>query len=290
MPLEAMRRFLHLPTKSQWRGCTLPTKQTTISYVVAIASIIFAFISWRWPYAPIPPAKAYDLDAPRRAKFLSLLQIPSDAHFRRLRIGCTAWSEASCIAAGNFLKLFSEAGWQIEEGRVFKMEPSIPVNGMTIASRNDRLARLPQLPPHLGRWAKANVSASVITVAFRFMDNPVNFSSDPELADDALGVYFGPEPLTHSMMPKSEKEVREPLLRFIKSGEAIKNLCSGEQTVTCSTNFASWSASVSAYLKASGLSQKALDEWGISSNNASAPNIEKKQDSLILLSLKVGDA
>jgi hypothetical protein len=290
MWFEATRKILQLPTRSQWAKWALPSRQTTLSYIVGVLGIAIGFIWWRWPYSPTPPVKAYELDAPRRAKFISLLQIPSDANFRRLRIGCVAWSETSCLTAGHFLKLFSEAGWQIEAGRVFKMEPSIPVDGLTIADRSDDVAHLPQLPPHLGRWVQASVSQSVITAAFRFMDNPVKFSRDPSLSDGTLGIYFGTEPLAVSAMSVAQKAAREPLLTFIKSGEVLKHQCLSEQSSVCFANYSSWTSSVNSHLKSNGFDQNAAIEWAGFPGDPSARSIEKKQDFLIRLSLRIGEA
>lgn len=46
-----------------------------------------------------------------------------------LRIGCVGWSERSCIAAGNFLLLLSQADWKIEGNKVNKLEPLAKLAG-----------------------------------------------------------------------------------------------------------------------------------------------------------------
>jgi hypothetical protein len=142
----------------------------------------------------VPPATGpYELTYERKDRFLkssSVMTAPRDT----LRIGCTAWSEASCVAAGRFLLLLSEAGWQIEGNRVFRLEPQIPIVGVSIATHTSAGEPNQPLPPHLGRWRLMNESHKSIYWAFRSIDIPVASSSDNTLKDGTLGIYFGSEP------------------------------------------------------------------------------------------------
>jgi hypothetical protein len=152
----------------------------------------------------------YDLTEPRRMRLLDLLRRqvePRDA----IRIGCTAWSEASCVAAGKFLIVFSEAGWVIDSNRVFRMEPMIPKAGIALVSSSvDAEKRPPDLPPHLGVWHKMNPSEVTIWFALRNLGIPVNGSSQEDLPVRTLGVFFGPEPKRLSPMnPNEESALRK---------------------------------------------------------------------------------
>ncbi|MES2772159.1 MAG: hypothetical protein V4623_09345 [Pseudomonadota bacterium] len=286
MLIEKLRNFLLLPSRLQWKKATLPTKQSSAAWVVGVIgltlTIVIAAIGF-WPQKP--PTKAYVLSTERRAEFLDLLQISTEAHPDRVRIGCVAWSEPSCRAAGMFLKLLSEAGWQIEDGRVFKMEPSVPVDGVSITNRGDSIASLPPLPPHLGRWAPINTSQSLIVAAFRFMDSPVAFSRDPGLADGTLGIYFGPEPELAPFINKAEKLKRKPLLKFVKSGEAIKQTCLQKPSVTCIKNYWSWSANVKSYFADQGFDRQVRDEWIANERSVNVESIQRQQNLLLTMSL-----
>jgi len=143
---------------------------------------------------PPVPQHLYDLTGDRRAKFLELLKVPPDGQRDTIRIGCTGWSESSCVAAGKFLILFSEAGWAIDSDKVYRLEPSIPIDGIAIIARPDKAEIGDKLPPHLGRWHKMDPSHVRIYSAFSMMGIPVSGSSDPEMPIGTLGVYFGPEP------------------------------------------------------------------------------------------------
>ncbi len=102
--------------------------------------------------------RPYDLTGPRRKKFLELLGKAQSEPRDTIRIGCISWSDAACVAAGKFLILFSEAGWTIDSNRVFRMEPTIPIDGMAMVSRIDNVDGVPKLPPHLGTWQKMDAS------------------------------------------------------------------------------------------------------------------------------------
>src|ERR1700726_731732 len=133
----------------------------------------------------------YDLSSSRRTKFISLLK-PGEGEHDTLRIGCIAWSDSSCVAAGKFLLLFSEAGWAIDSNRVFRAEPMVPTEGMAIVTRME--GEPPKLPPHLGTWEQMDASENTIWKAFREMGVPVSSSREGDLPVGTIEIYFGPEP------------------------------------------------------------------------------------------------
>jgi len=138
--------------------------------------------------------RPYDLTGNRRKEFLKWLGRPQNESRDILRIGCTSWSESSCVAAGKFLIYFSEAGWPIDSNRVFRMEPQIPFDGMAMATGGEIPESAQNLPPHLGVWEKMDASQVTIWWAFRHMGIPVSSPRDTSLPPKTLGIYFGPEP------------------------------------------------------------------------------------------------
>jgi len=129
----------------------------------------------------------FELTEDRRNGFLKLLSAQNGSS-DTVRIGCTL-SEKSCVAAGRFLLLFSEAGWQIEENKVFRMEPQIPIVGVAITTRAPADDEGP-LPPHLAdgvRWTRA---IKPFYWAFRSLDIPVALRPIT-LERCTLGIYFG---------------------------------------------------------------------------------------------------
>jgi hypothetical protein len=136
----------------------------------------------------------YDLTGNRREEFLKLLTKNQSEPRDTLKIACVSWSENSCVAAGKFLVLFSEAGWNIDSKTVFRVESSIPKDGMTIVAHVNDISAYRKLPPHLGLWSKVDQSQVTIYEAFRKMRVSVGFSADQEMPIGTLGIYFGPEP------------------------------------------------------------------------------------------------
>jgi hypothetical protein len=140
-----------------------------------------------------PKAGLFELTEERRNRFLKLLSTQA-APRDTVRIGCTSWSEKSCVAAGRFLLLLSEAGWQIEENKVFRFEPQIPIVGVAITIRAPADEPKDPLPPHMGRWRPMDESHKTIYWAFHSIDIPVGSGRDNTLKDGTLGIYFGSEP------------------------------------------------------------------------------------------------
>jgi len=157
----------------------------------------------------------YDLTSERRAKLIRLLKPPVTPS--TLKIGCVSWSERSCVAAGTFLVVFSEAGWKIADNRVFRLEPQIPGDGVFVISQPEPGA---PLPPHLGRWHKATATELTIWNALNEIGIPVTPSTDTSLPDGITGVYFGPEPSRVEINSETLR-IRE-LMKFVAEGTAIQ--------------------------------------------------------------------
>src|SRR5476649_2293143 len=163
--MEKVRKIFLIPSLSQWGKWSLPAKQTTAGLVLGIISIAFTIYTFLPSTPQEPPRKAYDLSQSSRTELLEILKTAKTDQRDTLRIGCVTWSEVSCLTAGKFLTVFSEAGWKIDSDRVYKMEPSIPVEGVSIATRGDDLVGLKKLPPHMGRWTAMDESHTIILMA-----------------------------------------------------------------------------------------------------------------------------
>jgi hypothetical protein len=165
------------------------------------------------PQAPEP--HPYSLMGGRRTEFLKLLKAPISGDV--LRVGCVPWSERSCVAAGQFMILLSEAGWRIEGNRVVQEQTNSPDEGISVVSRPDQPTGTP-LPPHRGRWHEMNLTEMTLEAAFSEMGINVRGASDASIESGTTGVYFGPEPTTYYV----EKDRTLLFLKkFINEGEAI---------------------------------------------------------------------
>jgi len=133
----------------------------------------------------------YDIRGERGKKLLASLK-PDEGDHDVLRVGCMASSDSSCVAAGNFLVLFSEAGWPIDSDRVFRAEPTIPKDGVNFISHLDK--EPPKQPPHLGTWQPMSPTQIRIGKALTKMGIPSSGSGQLDMPIGTLGVFFGPEP------------------------------------------------------------------------------------------------
>jgi hypothetical protein len=183
------------PTDIKWQG--VPIRNPGYGIVRSAARCKLPDVPIETPEksALEPPIKVvshpYDLSANRRKKLLALLK-PDEADYDALRIGCMASSDSSCVAAGNFIVLFSEAGWKIDSDRVFRAEPTIPKDGVSLVTHLDK--ELPKQPPHLGTWQLMSPSQVKISKALTKMGIPTSGSGQLDMPVGTLGVYFGPEP------------------------------------------------------------------------------------------------
>lgn len=211
----------------------------------------------------VPPTVigAYVVNSSNRDRYLELFRTGQFGRRDKLRIGCVEWSETSCIAAGNFLRLLSEAGWEIDSDAVFRMQTSVPVEGVSIVSRGDDLVGLPKVPPHMGHWSRSDISQSILTAAFKLMGVPVYFSSDPTLQSDTTGVYFGPEPKLDEPINQKDEKVRRELLRYVGSGMVIQRVCSQQSVEVCAGELFFWEMSVSSFLRQQQFNSNAVNRW-----------------------------
>lgn len=295
MPPTPHSNKLLLPSRDEWIKADNESKRGTVGYVLTAIGFIFGLVGLYvglYPFFasqhPTPP-QSYDLSPNRHAEFLELLSVPPGVRLDTLRIGCVAWSEVSCVAAGKFMVLLSEAGWKFDGAQVHRMEPTIPVEGVSIVARSSELASLRELPPHLGRWAVMGKSASIIDMAFRYMDNGVHYSRGPGLPDNMLGIYFGPDAVTNPLFSTEQKSTRRPLIPLLKAGLSIEGYCGRWNNWFCASFQHFWESSVSSYLLGA-FSVTARDEWLTASNISggySNQKMEKQQNFLITAALGV---
>ncbi|MFM0375004.1 hypothetical protein [Paraburkholderia aspalathi] len=283
--VERIRRVLLIPTWAQWQRWSLTAKLTGVGALVGVLGLALGI------YMAIPATviDAYAVDGSRHDGYLELFRTGQFGQRDKLRIGCVEWSEASCVAAGNFLRLLSEAGWEIDSDTVFRMQPSVPVDGVSIAGRGDDLVGLPKVPPHMGHWSRADVSQEVLIAAFKLMGGPVNFSSDPTLQPGTIGVYFGPKPKLEAPTKQGNEKARRELLSYVGSGMVVQRACSQESSELCAGELFSWEDSVSSFLKQQRFGANAVSHW-LTLPQANAVSVTSDMDTKlnVLMSFVLG--
>ncbi len=255
--IDRIRRVLLVPTWTQWKRWSLPAKLIYVGTLAGVIGVAFSI------YVAIPATMtdAYAVDSSNRDRYLELFRTGQFGQRDKVRIGCVEWSEASCVAAGNFLRLLSEAGWEIDSDTVIRMQPSVPVEGVSIVSRGDDLIGLPRVPPHMGHWSRLDISQEILTAAFKLMGSPVNFSSDPSLQPGTTGVYFGPKPKLNAPIKQKDEKVRRELLNYVGLGMVIQRACSQHSLELCAGELFSWETSVSSFLRQQQFNSSAVNKW-----------------------------
>lgn len=255
--IERIRRTLLIPTRLQWKRWSLTAKLTFVGTFIGAIGLVFSI------YMAIPATvtDVYAVDSSNRDRYLELFRTGQFGQRDKIRIGCVEWSEASCVAAGNFLRLLSEAGWEIDSDMVIRMQPSVPVEGVSIISRGDDLIGLPRVPPHMGHWSRLDISQEILTAAFKLMGSTVNFSSDPSLQPGTTGVYFGPKPKLNAPIKQKNEKVRRELLNYVGSGMVIQRACSQQSLNLCAGELFSWEKSVSSFLSQQRFNSNAVTKW-----------------------------
>lgn len=283
---DKIRRVLLVPTWMQWKRWSLPAKLTFVGALLGVIGLAFNI----YMVIPVTVTDAYVVDTSNRDRYLELFRTGQFGQRDKLRIGCIEWSEESCVAAGNFLRLLSEAGWEIDSDAVIRMQISVPVEGVSIVSRGDDLIGLPKVPPHMGHWSRMNISQDILTAVFKLMGSPVNFSSDPTLQPSSTGVYFGPKPKLDELIKPKDEEVRSKLLSYVGSGMEVQRICSQQSVEVCAGELFIWEESVSSFLRLHRFNSGAVNNWltlpPVNAISATA-DIKTKLDILMSLVLNI---
>ncbi len=190
---------------------------------------------------PAPPAPSrllvYGVPTERHDEYLKLLKPPKEAN--KIRIGCLGRSERACVVAGQFLLLLSEAGWNIDENKVFRLDSPIPVDGVSIVTQPEPG---PPQPPHLGRWHAMNLTETTLFLAFAEMGLKPNSSGDPTLVNTTTGVYFGPEP--------AELKIDKQLVLSLQISKfVLEENALGDPSTPKSSEEAEWAIMVANWLR-----------------------------------------
>ena len=248
------------------------------------------FVGWKLTYIaqPIPTtstisAKAFDLGSQRHGEFLDLLSVRQDTPMDSIRVGCLASNEDACKAAGKFIVLLSEAGWNVVGNQVYPMAAAIPTEGVTIASRSDDIAGLASPPPHLGRWSSVSTDQLLITMAFRYMDVPLHASTDPGLPDGTIGVYFGYNAEVDQGVSAKKKLLLRPILSYVKWSVAVENQCLHGGRFACEASVTSWEDTVGHYLDRSPFDPRKIRMWNEQKSAAEAFDVSAIQKQRTIL-------
>jgi hypothetical protein len=153
---------------------------------IALAAVIsgFGYIEW-------PPIRRHALSAREQTKFENALR-PQKGSELQVQVGCAAGDEKACVYAEQFVALFGESEWNIQPF-VSRLTLSKAQDGVFVYRRGgdkqDMMKRW-----NSGGWFAIN-DAHLLSVqnAFRAIHVEIDGGANPDLAENVMMVYFGPE-------------------------------------------------------------------------------------------------
>jgi hypothetical protein len=151
-----------------------------------IGSVMF-FLCWTaWPLI-----RRHLLDAEERERFKAPLEQQRDERYE-IQIACPSADEASCIYATQFIDLFREVGWKIQDNQVQRVTLGRAYGGTRLFEYVEKYPP-PDAPTNQGVWTLT--SSSLVSVYRAF--SAVGIEPDEGIRDDVkpniLTIYFGSE-------------------------------------------------------------------------------------------------
>ena len=140
-----------------------------------------------------PPIRRHTLKADERVRFENMLkEVKGDDANLEVHVACPIGDEKTCVYAGQFVSLFGAAGWQVE--------PS--VERLTLARGADGISAIRKAGNKdymLKHWNSGGYvainEAHLLAVqnAFRTISIEIDSGADPDLGQNVMRLYVGPE-------------------------------------------------------------------------------------------------
>lgn len=139
----------------------------------------FAVSAW-WNYTH-PPKPLHTFNEKERSAFIQALKA-NGAPTRSVWLSCPDGRVETCRLVRQFIGMFQESGWRVEENKVVQWTPAHPLGGVYLILQADGE------PDELTRVAERGMKNS-----FTALGIPVRSASAPDVPRNSIGVYFGPD-------------------------------------------------------------------------------------------------
>ena len=161
---------------------SLRTRAVAFWTVVFAASIVVAGFGMNAYWKSTHPAKAlHDFSTKERSAFMEALK-SGVGPTQSVWLACPEGKAETCRLVGQFIKMFQESGWRVEENRVMTWNPAHPLGGV-------------HLIVHAAGGPDDAVPADTIGIkkSFSVLGIPVQTAVAPDVPKNSIGVYFGPD-------------------------------------------------------------------------------------------------
>lgn len=185
------------PSWRQYKGWSLPSRHAAIGLSVAFVSL--GLVVW----GLLRPGPRTRLTQAERERMIATLSRAPQPH-EKIQLGCPDRDVDACLAASQFLNVFTGAGWDVMGDRVRSVALGKPAPGITILRRAaHRGCRVTDVDPE-DDWAPAPgseggcfrmtpsvraIQEALASVGFR---SRTRADVGNDLPEDAIGVFVGP--------------------------------------------------------------------------------------------------
>jgi hypothetical protein len=156
--------------------------------MLATVALVAVFGVYVWP-----PIRRHTLSSDERSVFADVLKAERGGDENlEVHIACPSGDEKTCIYAGQFVDLFGRAGWQIEPSveRVALAKASDGITALRKAGNKEYM---------LKHWDSGGYVAIneahllAVQKAFQTIHIEIESGADPDLAQNVMMLYVGPE-------------------------------------------------------------------------------------------------
>lgn len=186
--LVLMAAFLIHPI---WKlGFVQTRPKRWLKFIMAMliaACVLIVFGSWVWP-----PTKRHALNDKEREWFEKpLKKMGSDD--LEIQMACPPNDEQDCVYANQFISLIGQAGWNVN-ARVDRIPLTRPPTGVTVYRRGGNRDYSLKHWDAGGYFEINEPHLLAVQSAFRAIHIEIDGATDPDIGDNVMMIYVGPEP------------------------------------------------------------------------------------------------
>jgi hypothetical protein len=104
---------------------------------------------------------------------------------------CAGADEAACIYGTQFVNIFRDAGWKVKNNHVDRVTMEKPLSGITLFKKGK--GKLDPNNWRSGLWTEISPSLRSVAQAFENLGIEPELQNNPEIPDEGVVIYFGPE-------------------------------------------------------------------------------------------------
>ena len=185
--LVAMFAVLVYPTLHIGRAVL----QTRLGWAQAPAAIVLLVVmACAMGYRVWPPIRRHTLGERERFLFEKPLSEQKEPR-EQIQIICAQGDETACVYAAQFVNIFRQAGWTVQDNRVVPVRMNNPTAGIVLWKRGE--GKLDPDNWRSGLWTALTASVIDVRQAFANIGIEPELASNPEMPEGVISVYFGLE-------------------------------------------------------------------------------------------------